>query len=776
MPVQVLIAHAEGEEDQAELLAVPLREAGFIVAHRGTVMIGESITEDASKVLSTGGPVVLCGTVKAMGTGWAFRLINAARLNNPDIRVFPVQMERDAYLQQLSLDATIARFWQDPSKAVQDLIASLNKYFPASPDDIEKTAHKERESYFDAPRFGDNVIRKSLLSELDHLFGGNSIVAVEGLPGSGKTYLVTSYLENYQQQTRTDKTIWYETQKGETLDDFLTQIGSQIELSTLSPVLRCKEVLNHLSKRGICLVVDDFHQVDQASYSTLINIAAGYRKPLNLVLISRTYVDLLRNLPRIGHLEVRGFTLEEMRKFLKSRGLSEISALTLTNLIEKTDGLPLAASLFALLVLDFGRHPRDLLNDSMQSTVRLRMWFNDVLSIIGEPDSSLLRRLSVCEGPFNFGVVRRLYESIGISDPNQAFEKLQRCYLVQKYSHYRWNIHQLISMFCQSTMSSDEKDEVHLALAKHYMTGFHTGGGPRILSDREFHQKTKACRQFQLANEHTKSQRILQNIIKTAKARGYYDAYIQLSAAELKDNSRNNWIDYDHAHCCLITGRLKQSLEVIEPLIYSTKESDANKRVAFTRLYAETINSMGKPELALRELRQVLNATDHKTINPNILSHAQSSEIWLLIQLKNYEEASTRSEMLLADAKDRDDKIAIAVALTLSGIISQMMNSHRQARAKLENAMSTFSQAQDLRGVSWAKSYLAVSKLETGDWRGGIDLLREALKTRCNIGECSIDYFDFLQSLHERLSGTGISRVINAEINRVSSILGNEIS
>ena len=126
MPVQVLIAHEEGEEDQAELLAVQIREAGYLVVHRGTVMIGESITEEASKVLSIGGPVVLCGTIKAMGTGWAVRLINAARLNHPDVRVFSVQMEKEAYIQQLSLDGTIARFWLDPAKAMQDLIASLN--------------------------------------------------------------------------------------------------------------------------------------------------------------------------------------------------------------------------------------------------------------------------------------------------------------------------------------------------------------------------------------------------------------------------------------------------------------------------------------------------------------------------------------------------------------------------------------------------------------------------------------------------------------------------
>lgn len=129
MSKQVLIAHAEGEEHLAEQLAVPIREAGYDVSHRGTVLVGESFNEEASKALNAGGPVVLCGTVKALGTGWAHHLINAAR-RHQGIRIFAVQMEKDSYIQQLSLDSAISLYWQDPVQAVKDLIAALEKYYP----------------------------------------------------------------------------------------------------------------------------------------------------------------------------------------------------------------------------------------------------------------------------------------------------------------------------------------------------------------------------------------------------------------------------------------------------------------------------------------------------------------------------------------------------------------------------------------------------------------------------------------------------------------------
>jgi HEAT repeat protein len=129
MSIHVLIAHAEGEEALAERLAVPIRAAGYDVSHRGTVIVGESFNEEASKALQTGGPVVLCGTVRALGTGWAHRLVNAARRTH-GARVFVVQMEEAAYVEQLSLDTAIARYWQDEAQAERDLVNALKKSFP----------------------------------------------------------------------------------------------------------------------------------------------------------------------------------------------------------------------------------------------------------------------------------------------------------------------------------------------------------------------------------------------------------------------------------------------------------------------------------------------------------------------------------------------------------------------------------------------------------------------------------------------------------------------
>lgn len=134
MQRQVLIAHAEGEEALAEKLAGPIRAAGYEVVHRGTVLVGESVMAEASKALNAGAAVVLCATIRAIGTGWAHLLVNAARHSHGRARVFVVEMEKGVYVQALSFDEAVAQHWQDPEQATRELVAALKKYYPLGDD------------------------------------------------------------------------------------------------------------------------------------------------------------------------------------------------------------------------------------------------------------------------------------------------------------------------------------------------------------------------------------------------------------------------------------------------------------------------------------------------------------------------------------------------------------------------------------------------------------------------------------------------------------------
>ena len=141
MPFTVIIAHAEGEESNAEYLAEPLRAVGYDVQHRGTVLVGRSITGACASVLATGAPVILCATIDALGTGWAHWVVNAAN-RYQNVRVFPVRMEEKAYVEALLPDSAIAEYWQNPSLAIKQLIEALGVHYPPNVGkDSEESGH-----------------------------------------------------------------------------------------------------------------------------------------------------------------------------------------------------------------------------------------------------------------------------------------------------------------------------------------------------------------------------------------------------------------------------------------------------------------------------------------------------------------------------------------------------------------------------------------------------------------------------------------------------------
>ncbi|WP_181387087.1 HEAT repeat domain-containing protein [Streptomyces sp. Act143] len=127
--VRILIAHADGDEALAAEIAAPLEKAGYEVLHHGSLFVGDSLMQQASQAIAQGSPVILCGTVTAIGTGWANFLVNAARRHG-EARIFALQMEKNAYLDFLTLDGRIARYWQDPARAMNELMEALSEYYP----------------------------------------------------------------------------------------------------------------------------------------------------------------------------------------------------------------------------------------------------------------------------------------------------------------------------------------------------------------------------------------------------------------------------------------------------------------------------------------------------------------------------------------------------------------------------------------------------------------------------------------------------------------------
>ncbi|ADP80729.1 HEAT repeat domain-containing protein [Pseudofrankia inefficax] len=126
----VVLATAPGEGALAEAVAGPLRGAGYAVWHEGEVLVGESLVEEAARALTAGGPVVLCGTVRAVGTRFARRLVRAAQARSDRVRVFPLLMDSEADVESLTFAERVADYWRDPAAAMDELLAALARHYP----------------------------------------------------------------------------------------------------------------------------------------------------------------------------------------------------------------------------------------------------------------------------------------------------------------------------------------------------------------------------------------------------------------------------------------------------------------------------------------------------------------------------------------------------------------------------------------------------------------------------------------------------------------------
>jgi tetratricopeptide (TPR) repeat protein len=768
----VFLSHQNGDKAWATRLKDALRSYGLKVwLDKDEVRPGETIVRALEKGIEESKAVALIVSPEAISSRWVEeeygRALALAHEKHRPLQLIPVIL-REAKMPGFLANRNSVDF-RDAAAFDENVAKLVYGITGKKPRPAREHSSKRDTGFFDPPSFPDQVLRTALLSRLSDLCDSNPIVSVGGLSGSGKTYLLASFKEN---NSKYADIRWHYTHENDTLNDLLTRIENEITLTSLATVSKCKELLHILRERNLLLVIDDFHQVDQASYATLINLAANFGEPARLVLISRTYVDLIHSTPRVARLEVAGFGREEMGRFLESRGLRQIRAETLRDLVTKTDGLPLAASLFATLVLDFGHRPSDLLSGNIVNDERFHNWFKTVLSLVGKPESGLLHALSICEGPFNVRVVRTLCDQAERHRADQLFERLQRTYLVQRYSPYRWSVHQLIAMFCISRLSLRERRTLHLKLGRHYLDGL-AFREPRILDEEEFFWKIRACKQFQLAGHFRESERILHDVARTINFRGHYELFIQLSANELENHpGRDQWIDYHHAHFCLITGKLKQSLLVIEPLLYRSDEQPVNERLSFARLYADVLGAMGHVQLALQKLRGVMRVIDQAAARPVVRSQAKTTEISLLARLGNYEEAKALCEELLAESLRRDDRIGAAIAQTHGGILARLTGSIDQALVRLNNAAGLFRDGENKRGLAWSLLNLAMCQLDVNDERGAIFNLKECFRIYPAIGECSVDYQESLNAIKPRLAGTSVAQAVNAEIRRVNAALG----
>ncbi|MBE8970859.1 TIR domain-containing protein [Nostocales cyanobacterium LEGE 12452] len=394
---QVYIAHHSKEEDLAEELAKHIREAGYEVVHRGTVMVGESFTEEVSKVLSTGGAVVLCGTSRALGTRWASQIVNAARQQTygGQTRVFCLQMEEDADVGRLSFDECIALYWQNPAKAIEDLIAALKKHYPVN-NTIAHSVYRLLQapplpiSFVERPEYS-NDLKTRLLTESSSDNRALVITAIHGLGSVGKSTLAAALAHDAEIQTCfCDGILWATLGQQPDVLSLLSgwvQALGDYNFKPTSAEAASAHLRTLLYDKAVLLVVDDAWNTKDAQ---AFNVG-GARCQVLVTTREGAIADALK--ASIYSLDIMTATqaMELLTKNL-GREISGKERQSAEKLAEGVGYLPLALELAAAQVTS-GTTWTDLLRDIKQEIARLKSL--DRPGAKDTTDEASLKRLSL---------------------------------------------------------------------------------------------------------------------------------------------------------------------------------------------------------------------------------------------------------------------------------------------------------------------------------------------------------------------------------------------
>lgn len=621
---------------------------------------------------------------------------------------------------------------------------------------------------FDAPVPVGMVARSAIRAELHELCEKNSIVAVEGLPGTGKSFLVADLLRDLGE---TETALWYPASEGATLDDAITLLGTAVELTSASDLTRAKELVHHLEQESRRLVIDDFHLGDTDSFGPLLHAAAWRPPPARVLLVSRQYVELPTGGAPPARLAVGGLEGRQIAAMLERRGVPDAPEHWVRALEEKVRGLPIAIGLFASAVVEFDRDPDELLSGDLVGEDQLREWFDDLVTRLPPDSRRLLEFLSVVSGPFGRDIVREACAKLELPNAQAPFAPLQRTHLVERLGEGRWSVHQLIATLCQAQLAPEELSSINGALADHHLR---QGASWRrqLLDEETFANRVAACRYLQAAERHADLETELTRLVHTAKARGHYGTFMRLCEPALKHPERDPWLDYHYAHCGLITGQLHSAATVIRR-VDMDDVTDPKLRLSLGRLEAEVLIAMGEPERASRVLTAALGSYEDAHEGP-VWAQASAVDARIQLELGRPDGAAEIAGALLGRAHQEHDELGAAIAFAYLGYAALDKREFRTSAENFERAASGFRDKGHRRGLAWAKAGLSRALIGLGDRETALVNAASALKIRSDIAECSPDYLSFLEQLGRDFRLKESSSLIRDELERVAGALERE--
>lgn len=625
---------------------------------------------------------------------------------------------------------------------------------------------------YSTPLYQDVIRRDSDLKRLYKAVMEAPIVLVEGVVGSGKSHIVSRFIQTYGRLLYR-KFIWYTPPPHGELQQFFHELKEyKFDFSGHSDYSITNDFIRFLHTNNLLLVIYDYQLVNYESYLPLIRFSYNNPGPARIILITSSQID--KGYHSINTVNIEGYADDEALQLLKLHNLT-LTENQFKKLKSQTSLLPFAVDLFISLCTSYLYLPDNLLEGHLPPHDLIKAWVSCILKSFSEQEKFALQFLSLNDGPFDSSLISWVVDR-HLKDINEQnlLSAISKPFLLKWNSDKKLAIFDILIQYYKEVSNPLTKKVIYESLANYYHSIYQDKlADPKSWTAIELINISKACEFYQICGLFDKSNYIITKISLALKLTGQHTLLLKLCDYEIKHNkNRNSWIDLNYAQTCLAVGRVKDSFKILKSLVDTIlfmDEKNVNKQIVFIRIFCEALIYLKNYPSALNILFNAFNVLQTHKAKWNVYSHAKSIISYLYILNGETQKAIELNLNLIKECTMGNHPHGVAIAKTRIGIAYNKEEDYRNAISYLSEAADVFA-SYDIRGLSWAKLHLSRAYYELGDISKAESNLSMALDTQLEHNFIGDDYYDSLCYFEKLSTNPDILNRIILEKKRIASI------
>lgn len=594
----------------------------------------------------------------------------------------------------------------------------------------------ERKS-FALPTTPGFVGRAGEIRKLNEEFAARHIFIIEGMAGTGKTYLGAYFAQQMKDRCRIffgecQEEMGLSTLLKET-NDFLIAQGEMgfdfiLQDTGLNGTQKIRSLINILERGRYILILDDFHYLKEEEVEEIVTSFDRFFEETRLILLTRQTPHFVGRLKpnNIAEIILSGFNDDEATAYLSSL-LNLKDEGVLREVSRKTGGLPLALNLFGSLsryykieelLKSLPDYAKEVINQNL---------IDRVFATLNDDEVRMLTRFSVFRKPVSPRVLSYLYPAAGWEKIFVGLiDKLQ----LSRTEDDRVLMQPLIRQF--SYERCKEKRKCHIIAARYYLS-----------LGENLENKIEACHHYLEAEEYERAGEIAAGIGNELIRKGDVDLAHKIISRLIEATPQPN----PELHLLLgkilqIWGRFDEAISVYDRA-YNHFTDPEKKALAQ--------NQIGGVYLYKGDYREAQNFFEEslglrREINDKAGVAEGLHQIGVLCLARgDYQAAREYLEESLRTTRPLEDKGAIAQTLNEMARVHFYEKECNEALSKLNEALLLCRESEDRLTEATILHNMGSAYLETGNYEKASGLFEESLKIREQIG----DRFGLARGLHQ---------------------------